>query len=328
MPIFYMRQAIILTFCSESAKIITVNIFRLKARRRKQMIKYDKKFILKSGVRKIALLRMFAAAFLFVFLCAGAAGCARNTRPADLLVRESDTGAPISENPTASSNAADTPDGEKTPGSTKTPDGADTAGNLEMPDGVEDNSSSDTNPGGDMPDASSVDEKNDDKSGETDHSGNTPSGGEETFADDDTETSARYAEYYADGKLILRCVITTFGGMVHDEPLVPGKDGYSCEWREVASKDKNVIRYEAQYSVIVYTITYIVQRGKLPDGMPNPQEYTVETKTFDLWQPELRKGYRFCGWYTEKEPYINKIERIERGSTGNITLYAKWEKTA
>lgn len=178
-----------------------------------------------------------------------------------------------------------------------------------------------------MPDASSVDEKNGDKSGETDHSGNTPSGDEEAFADDDAETSARYAEYYADGKLILRCAIATFGGMVHDEPLVPEKDGYSCEWREVASKDKNVIRYEAQYTVIVYTITYIVQRGKLPDGMANPQEYTVETPTFGLYIPQ-RRGYVFCGWYTEKEPYINKIERIERGSTGNITLYAKWEKTA
>lgn len=291
------------------------------------MIKYGKKSIFKSGVRKIALLRVFAAAFLFVFLCAGAAGCARYARPADSSVRESDTGAPISENPTDSSNAAETPDGEKTPGSTKTPDGADTAGNLEMPDGAEDNSSSDTNPGGDMPDASSVDEKNDDKSGETDHSGNTPSGGEEAFAGDDTETSARYAEYYADGKLILRCAIATFGGMVHDEPLVPGKDGYSCEWREVASKDKNVIRYEAQYTVIVYTITYNAQRGKLPEKMANPQEYTVETPTFGLYIPQ-RRGYVFCGWYTEKEPYINKIERIERGSTGNITLYAKWEKTA
>ena len=112
LPIFYVRQAIILTFSSGSAKIITVNIFRLKARRRKQMIKYDKKFILKSGVRKIALLRVFAAAFLFVFLCVGAAGCARYARPADSSVRESDTGAPISENPSASSNAADTPDGE------------------------------------------------------------------------------------------------------------------------------------------------------------------------------------------------------------------------
>lgn len=315
LPIFYVRQEIILTFSSGSAKIITVNIFRLKDRRRKQMIKYDKKSILKSGVRKIALLRVFAAAFLFVFLCAGAAGCARNTRPADSSVREGDTGAPISENPTASSNAADTPDG------------ADTAGNPETPDSAEDNSSSDTNPGGDMPDASSVDEKNDDKSGETDHSGNTPSGGEEAFADDDAETSARYAEYYADGKLILRCAITTFGGMVHDEPLVPGKDGYSCEWREVASKDKNVIRYEAQYTVIVYTIEYYPQGGQPPEFFSAPLEYTVETPTFGLYIPR-RRGYVFCGWYTEKEPYINKIERIERGSTGNITLYAKWEKTA
>ena len=66
MPIFYVRQAIILTFSSGSAKIITVNIFRLKARRRKQMIKYGKKSIFKSGVRKIAL---FAGVRGGVFIC-------------------------------------------------------------------------------------------------------------------------------------------------------------------------------------------------------------------------------------------------------------------
>ena len=284
------------------------------------MIKYGKNSISKSGGRKIALLRVFAAAFLFASFCTGAAGCARKDQSAAFPVRDTDS--PMSENPSASSDDADTPDGADTSGNSETP------GNSETSDGSEDNSSSDTNPGGTTPDTSSDGEKNNDNPGETDHPDDTPSGDEDTPSDDDTETGERYAEYYADGTLIRRCTIAKYGNVVLDEPLVPEKDGYTGEWREVASKDKNVIRYEAQYTVIVYTITYILQRGKLPDGMSNPQEYTVEMQTFDLCQPELRKGYRFCGWYTEKDPYINKIERIERGSTGNITVYAKWEKTA
>lgn len=34
-------------------------------------------------------------------------------------------------------------------------------------------------------------------------------------------------------------------------------------------------------------------------------------------------GYTFGGWYSD-ESYTNKVSSITRGSTGNITLYAKW----
>ena len=38
-----------------------------------------------------------------------------------------------------------------------------------------------------------------------------------------------------------------------------------------------------------------------------------------------RKGYVFKGWYRDKK-YTRKVTSIKKGSTGKITLYAKWKK--
>ena len=35
------------------------------------------------------------------------------------------------------------------------------------------------------------------------------------------------------------------------------------------------------------------------------------------------EGYTVSGWYKESE-YKKKITKISKGSTGNLTLYAKW----
>lgn len=41
-----------------------------------------------------------------------------------------------------------------------------------------------------------------------------------------------------------------------------------------------------------------------------------------------RNGYSFAGWNTKKDgtgkTYKNKVTQIKKGSTGNISLYAKW----
>ena len=37
-----------------------------------------------------------------------------------------------------------------------------------------------------------------------------------------------------------------------------------------------------------------------------------------------REGYTFKGWYTDAA-YTNKITAIKKGSSQNVTVYAKWE---
>ena len=73
----------------------------------------------------------------------------------------------------------------------------------------------------------------------------------------------------------------------------------------------------AKWKAITYTITYWY------DGRTSTtDEYTAATPTFSL-KPGEEKGYRFEGWYKEKK-YVNKVTQIEKGTTGNIELYAKW----
>jgi len=50
--------------------------------------------------------------------------------------------------------------------------------------------------------------------------------------------------------------------------------------------------------------------------------YTVED-SFTL--PSASGNYSFGGWYLDKE-YTKEIKEITKGSTGNLLLYAKWEK--
>ena len=70
-----------------------------------------------------------------------------------------------------------------------------------------------------------------------------------------------------------------------------------------------------------YKITYKLNKGK--NSTSNPKTYTGETE-IKLKKP-TRSGYHFVGWYTDSK-YKQKIDAIEKGSKGGITLYAKWIK--
>ena len=78
----------------------------------------------------------------------------------------------------------------------------------------------------------------------------------------------------------------------------------------------------AKFEVVTYTITYVVNDGT--DG-GNPANYTVESATITL-ADGVKTGYTFIGWYTEAE-FTNQVTEIAHGSTGNKTLYAKYELT-
>ena len=69
-----------------------------------------------------------------------------------------------------------------------------------------------------------------------------------------------------------------------------------------------------------YTITYELNGGT--NNSANPETYVEGSDVIDLESP-TRKGYNFKGWFTDSE-FNRKVTKIKKGTTGDITLYAKW----
>jgi uncharacterized repeat protein (TIGR02543 family) len=86
-----------------------------------------------------------------------------------------------------------------------------------------------------------------------------------------------------------------------------------------AMPEANVVLY-AQWQLESYTITYVLNGGT---SHSNPATYTVESASIALtsavWVPNI-----FVGWYTDAALTV-PISAIPAGSTGNLTLYAKWD---
>ena len=78
--------------------------------------------------------------------------------------------------------------------------------------------------------------------------------------------------------------------------------------------------YYAKWTPIEYVITYNLFGGSYV-GEGNPGNYNIEQE-ITLKTPE-REGYVFGGWYTLSESG-ERVEVIEKGTTGNIDLYARW----
>ena len=73
-------------------------------------------------------------------------------------------------------------------------------------------------------------------------------------------------------------------------------------------------------SAISYSITYVLDGGT---NGTNPADYTVED-AFVL-APPTKAGSTFMGWYREPEFWGNIVTSIETGTTGDLTLYARWD---
>jgi uncharacterized repeat protein (TIGR02543 family) len=80
--------------------------------------------------------------------------------------------------------------------------------------------------------------------------------------------------------------------------------------------------FYAKWTTTTYTITY----NNLYDGTNgtgNPATYIIESASITLANA-TRTGYTFGGWYDNSGFTGAKIASISAGSTGNITLYARW----
>lgn len=82
----------------------------------------------------------------------------------------------------------------------------------------------------------------------------------------------------------------------------------------------------AKWTAITYTITYELNGGTNAES--NPASYTFESETITFLNPS-REYFDFGGWYTDSEfSDSSKKTEITKGSTGDITLYAKWTVAA
>lgn len=97
--------------------------------------------------------------------------------------------------------------------------------------------------------------------------------------------------------------------------------GKSYKNKQKIKLTKNITLY-AQWKLTKYKITYKLNGGK--NAKKNPTAYTYKTSTIKLKNP-TRKGYVFKGWYLDKK-FKKKVTVINKGSSGNKTLYAKWKK--
>src|SRR5690606_16248353 len=77
----------------------------------------------------------------------------------------------------------------------------------------------------------------------------------------------------------------------------------------------------ARFTSISYSITYSNLEGTTHT---NPATYHIETPSINLQNPTEKPGYDFVGWFTNQVGG-SEVVTIPEGSTGNRTLYARFE---
>ena len=81
--------------------------------------------------------------------------------------------------------------------------------------------------------------------------------------------------------------------------------------------------YTANWSINAYTIGYTLNGGSISG---QPTSYNVESATFTLPTPS-KSGYTFTGWTGTGLSGLTKTVTVSKGSTGNRTYTAHFEKT-
>lgn len=121
-------------------------------------------------------------------------------------------------------------------------------------------------------------------------------------------------------------------------PTTITKDGYRFDgWFDNEGLEGNAVTkitkgstgdktFYAKWTPITYTIYYELGEGGT-NHKDNPATYTIETATTELQDATPNAGYSFGGWYSDSE-YANQVTQVAGGTTGNITLYAKWSAKA
>lgn len=105
----------------------------------------------------------------------------------------------------------------------------------------------------------------------------------------------------------------------------PTKEGYTfVGWYDKATDTKVEEKVKVKGNLVLvgkYEITnYQIIYQNEGNQVSNPTTYTMFSEDITLNNP-TRDGYVFLGWYNGD----TKVEKIVKGSMGNLTLVAKWE---
>ena len=146
------------------------------------------------------------------------------------------------------------------------------------------------------------------------------------------------------GKEVTTAQDVKYGEQVTIKAELKSQNGYEFAWdkwtisgKEITdAKQEQTIEMPAQNvtitanatkTPITYNIRYTLNEGSLENGKTNPQTYNVETQNITLNNP-VREGYTFKGWTGTGLTEATKTVTISKGSTGNRTYTANWEKVA
>lgn len=87
--------------------------------------------------------------------------------------------------------------------------------------------------------------------------------------------------------------------------------------------EKTSIDIYAVWQPVAYQISFDVQTSEATT--PSSTDYSVETDGLALPKNLKRNGYAFKGWYKDKDCTQSFGTTIPKGTSGNFTLYAKWD---
>ena len=107
------------------------------------------------------------------------------------------------------------------------------------------------------------------------------------------------------------------GWLVSEEKLNRSAQSNNAIVRSLAAGTIGNLRLSAQYEAIKYTVNFDSASGSAID----PITFTTENSVTKLPEP-ARIGYRFQGWYDGE----TKVTELPKGTIGDKTLTAKWEK--
>lgn len=137
-----------------------------------------------------------------------------------------------------------------------------------------------------------------------------------TFKNDDGTIISEKTDYHYGDKIN----IPTAPGKTSTGPYDYVFVGWEPELSENAVVTEDKI-YTAKYE-LSYPIEYILDGGV--NNSSNPNSYTSHDEI--IFKDPAKTDYVFLGWFEDADFSGKKVAGVAKGSTGSITLYAKWEK--